>query len=190
VAVCKEALRVAEARKMTISVDLNYREKLWQYGERPTDVMPELVQYCNVVMGNLWATESLLGLQSTIKESKGRSKTELLNAAEYSMKQLQQDYPKVTTIAYTFRLENSYFSVLHHDATLMISREFYLRQTIDKVGSGDCFMGGLIYGLLNRKSPKEIIDYAAAAAIGKLQEKGDATNNRIDQVQTILNDHG
>ncbi len=184
--VCKEALLAAKAKNVIISVDLNYREKLWQYGVKPTDVMPELVQYCDVVMGNIWSVQHLLGLRSTIKESNGKSNQQLVAAGESSMQQLQQHYPNVGAMAYTFRLEENYFGMLQQGSVTTVSKIFSLKPSLDKVGSGDCFMGGLIYGLRNHTTPKETIDFAAAAAIGKLQEKGDATKNGVKQIENIL----
>jgi 2-dehydro-3-deoxygluconokinase len=61
--VCLEALQAASAKGITISVDLNYRSKLWQYGKHPQDVMPELIDYCDVIMGNIWAAETMLGIE-------------------------------------------------------------------------------------------------------------------------------
>jgi Sugar kinases, ribokinase family len=187
--VCEEALKVAQSRNMTISVDLNYREKLWQYGTKPIDVIPALVKYCQVVMGNIWSVENLLGLPSDIKESNGKTMDQLSIAAANSMKQVHHHYPNVSTIGYTFRLEKTYFGILAQGASITPSKLFSLNQVIDRVGSGDCFMSGLIYGLLHKHSPQSIIDFAVAAAIGKLYEKGDATNNKVEQIQTILSKH-
>jgi len=181
-AVCKEGLEVAAAKGLTISVDLNYRAKLWKYGKEPVEVMPELVQYCNVLMGNIWAAEILLGLQSDIKDSTGKSNDELIEEAGKSMLQLHKTYPNLTTMAYTFRLADTYFGVLQHGKDMAISKEYKLENLVDKSGSGDCFMGALIYGLYNQHQPKDIIEFAAAAAVGKMQEKGDATNQSIETV--------
>ena len=183
VAVCKEGLEAALEKKITISVDLNYRPKLWQYGKKPADVMPGLVTYCNVIMGNLWAVESLLGIPSSIKESEGKTKEELVEATGKSMLQLHKQYPKAETFAYTFRLEKEYFAILQHGPKMAISKTFEIRNVIDKAGSGDCFMGGLIYGLSNGHLPDEIINFAASAAVGKLAEKGDSTKQTIEQVK-------
>jgi 2-dehydro-3-deoxygluconokinase len=60
---CLEALEAASAKGITISVDLNYRSKLWQYGKQPQDVMAELVKHCDVIMGNIWAAEKMLGIE-------------------------------------------------------------------------------------------------------------------------------
>ena len=186
VAVCKEALEVVAAKKITISVDLNYRAKLWQYGKKPVDVMPGLVKYCNVIMGNLWAVESLLGIGSTIKESDGKTKEQLVEATGKSMLQVHKQYPKAEAFAYTFRLDKEYFGVLQHGPKMAISKTFAIENVVDKAGSGDCFMGGLIYGLINDLSPDEIINFAAAAAVGKLSEKGDSTKQTLEQVKARM----
>jgi 2-dehydro-3-deoxygluconokinase len=187
VAVCKEALEVASAKNMTISVDLNYRAKLWQYGKKPVDIMPGLVKYCNVIMGNLWAVESLLDIVSSINESEGKTKDELVGATGKSMLQLHKQFPKAEAFAYTFRLDKEYFGVLQHGPKMAVSKTFEIKNVVDKAGSGDCFMGGLIYGLSNDSPPDEIIDFAAAAAVGKLSEKGDSTRQTIEQVKKIMN---
>ncbi|HVE62145.1 MAG TPA: sugar kinase [Chitinophagaceae bacterium] len=182
-AVCLQAVKIAKGKSLTVSIDLNYRAKLWQYGKEPHEIMPEILQHCDVVMGNIWAAESLLGIASTLKESKGKTKEELIDAAGKSMKQIHISYPKVSSIAYTFRLEKSYFGLLQHGPERAISKEFLLENIIDQVGSGDCFMGGLIYGLYNQHRPKEIIDFAAAAAVSKLYIKGDATTATVEEIK-------
>lgn len=181
-AVCREALEAATEMGLTISVDLNYRNKLWQYGKQPVEIMPALLKYCHVVMGNIWAAESLLGITSTIAESKGKTKEELVEAAGKSMLQIHQQYSHVSTMAYTFRLDNSYWAVMQHGADMQISKEFVVNNVVDKVGSGDCFMAGLIYGLYKKNTAKNIIDFAAAVAVGKLQEAGDTTQQTIEKV--------
>lgn len=184
VAVCKEGLEHASKKGLTISVDLNYRSKLWKYGKMPIDVMPELLKYCHVVMGNLWAAENLLGIISPVKESTGKTKEELTVAAGKSMLQMHKQYPELTTMAYTFRLEKEYWAVLQHGTTRVVSKEFMVSDVVDKAGSGDCFMGGLIYGLRNNHSPEEIINFAASAAAGKLRETGDTTKQTIEQIKS------
>jgi 2-dehydro-3-deoxygluconokinase len=189
-AVCKEAVQAAAAKGLTISIDLNYRAKLWQYGKQPHEVMPELVQYCEVVMGNVWAAETLLGLPSTIAESRGASQEALIDAAGKSMLLLHKAYSKVTTMAYTFRLPDTYFGVLQQGPAMAVSPVFALADIVDKVGSGDCFMAGLLYGLYNGHPPQAIINFAAAAATGKMMEMGDATQQRIAVINKRLITNG
>jgi 2-dehydro-3-deoxygluconokinase len=184
--VCKEALKAAYAKGLTISVDLNYRAKLWQYGKQPAEIMPELVQYCTIIMGNIWSVETLLGLKSPIASSEGMRDADLVDAAGKSMLQLHQHYPKATSFGYTFRLEKDYWGVLQHGSEMAVSKHFKIDAIIDKVGSGDCFMAGLIYGLYNHQKTKDIINYAAAAAFGKLHEFGDATRQTVAQVKARI----
>jgi 2-dehydro-3-deoxygluconokinase len=174
--VCQEALKVATAKGLIVSVDLNYRSKLWQYGKAPQAVMPPLVNYCHVIMGNIWAAEALLGIEAPINESHGRTKEELKDAARQSMAQLQQQYPAATTFAYTFRMEETYWAVLQQHRETVISDGITIRNVVDKAGSGDCFMAGFIYGLCHQLPSQQIIHLAVTAATGKLYEKGDATH--------------
>ena len=181
-AVCLEAVEAANDLGITISVDLNYREKLWQYGKKPVDIMPELVKYCDVMMGNIWAVESLLGLASPIKESMDKSENDLIDAAAKSINEIHLTYPKVQTIAFTYRLDDKYFAVIENESETLISKTFKLFNVIDKVGSGDCFMAGLIYGLYKKHSLQQVVDFAATAAVGKLYEKGDTTKQSIEEI--------
>jgi 2-dehydro-3-deoxygluconokinase len=185
-AVCEEALKTAKALGLKISVDLNYRAKLWQYGKQPVAVMPQLVSYCDVIMGNLWAAEALLGVPSPVKDSVGKTNIELAAAAKESMQYLQTQFTQVKTMAYTFRLDNRYWAYLQHGQQQATAKELTIENVVDKVGSGDCFMAGLIYGLVNNHAADSIINFAATAAVGKLYEKGDATQQTVAQIQQRL----
>jgi 2-dehydro-3-deoxygluconokinase len=183
-AVCQEAVEAASAKGLTISVDLNYREKLWQYGKPPQTVMPDLVRLCDVIMGNPWAVESLLGIPSSIQDSGKKTQEQLKEAAKNSMLRLHKQYPRATSFAYTYRMQDHYWAILQHGADMAVSNQYRIENVIDRVGSGDCFMAGLIYGLSQQHSPQTIIDFAAAAAVGKLHEAGDATQQTIEDVES------
>ncbi|MEY4629722.1 MAG: hypothetical protein RLZZ595_2048 [Bacteroidota bacterium] len=182
-AVCAEAIQVARKKGLIISVDLNYRSKLWQYVTPPPAIMVPMVEQCDVVMGNIWSAQQLLGIDSPVQESKGLSKEELVTAGEVSMQLLQQRFPRVKQIAYTFRLEEEYFGVLHQDGITTISSSYPLEDVVDKVGSGDCFMAALIYGIVNHSSAEDIVNRAVLAAVGKMKEKGDATQQRMIDIE-------
>ncbi len=185
-AVCKEALEAATAKGLIISVDLNYRSKLWQYGKQPSEIMPDLVKYCHLIMGNIWAVESLLRIPSPLESSSGKTRQQLIEAAGKSMLELHSSFPVAQSFAFTFRLENEYWAVLQLGPEMAVSEPFLIGEVIDKVGSGDCFMAGLIYGLYNNHAASEIINFSAAAAVGKLHEVGDATQQTIQQVNEKL----
>ncbi|MBC7849933.1 MAG: sugar kinase [Chitinophagaceae bacterium] len=181
--VCLEAVKAARRLGLAVSIDLNYRAKLWQYGKAPLDIMPELMKYCTVAMGNLWAAETMLGIKSPVKTSVGASSTELRQAANTSIAAMFDRYSSLTHAAYTFRLQEEYFGVLQSKQTVVQSRIHSLGEIVDKVGSGDCFMAGLIYGLFHHYAEQQIIDFAASAAVGKLYEVGDATNQSVEMIQ-------
>src|SRR5688572_27715712 len=119
--VCEEALKEASSRNIFISVDLNYRAKLWQYGKDPLDVMPGLVKYCNLVMGNIWAVERMLGIG--LPAPLQRSKEVLISQAERTSKIIMETYAACRQVANTFRFDHD--TGLNYYATLYDGRQLY-----------------------------------------------------------------
>jgi 2-dehydro-3-deoxygluconokinase len=185
-AILEELLFAAKQQNITVSLDLNFRSKLWQYCKSPAQYMYPLMKYCDVVMGNMWAAESLLNVSSPVNDSKGKMQQELIDAAGISMRQVQEKWPQIQTIAYTFRLESSYFAVMLHDNEKTVSKELTLNNVIDKVGTGDSFMAGLIYGLGNKHQQQQMIDFAAAAAVSKFAVKGDFNTASQPVIQQMI----
>ncbi|MGX5817777.1 PfkB family carbohydrate kinase [Chitinophaga lutea] len=178
VLICKEVLEAATRRGMTISTDLNYRSKLWQYGKQPVDVMPELTKYCHVIMGNIWAANMMLGTPLDHTAIAADSKEQYLAAAEASARAIVAQFPKCDRVAFTFRFSsapthNLYYAVYWKDGQLYVSQQYETNEVVDRVGSGDSFMAGLIHANLNGYSSQETISFAAAAAYSKLFLKGD-----------------
>lgn len=193
-ALCAEALAAAHKKNITISVDLNNRALLWKYGKQPVEVMPQLVKYCNVIMGNIWAANTLLGIPLDETISSGSTQHTYLAHASQTATNIFKAFPRCTWVANTFRfdgLENNieYYASLDTVDGQSVSPVFKTNSVVEKVGSGDCFMAGLIYGISWGHTPGDIISFAAAAAFGKLQELGDATKNTVEQIQKILTTH-
>lgn len=184
VALCKEALEAASKKNITISVDLNYRSKLWKWGRSPLEVMPALVEYCDVVMGNIWAAEMMLGI--TIGKEFVRDKEGYLEQARKTSAALIARFPRCKQVANTFRLDQGnyldYFATLYGDGKLSVSDEHTASDIVDKVGSGDCFMAGLIYGNLRGLPDQGTISFAAAAAVDKMFIQGDATTSGVEDI--------
>lgn len=191
--VCLEAVKEAKKAGVKISVDLNYRSKLWKYGKEPIEIMPEIAQYCDLIMGNLWAANKLLGTSlNTDVEVNNASKEDYLSECENVSREILSKFINCRFVANTFRFDYheegiEYYTTIFTKNHLYVSPHFRLAKVVDKVGSGDCFMAGLLYGLYNEHPPQKIIDFAAAAAIGKLNEYGDATNQKKEDVNQILN---
>jgi len=183
-AVCEEALQAAQAKGITISIDLNYRAKLWKWGKEPHEVMPGLVKYCDVVMGNIWAIEKMLGIK--LAEDFNTDKDTCLRQAEKSSVEVIKKFPKCRQVANTFRLDSgdklNYYSTLYSNGKLTVSEEYTADNIIDKVGSGDCFMAGLIYGNVNGLGEKETLEFATAAAVDKMFVLGDATTSTVEDI--------
>ncbi|MEI6946018.1 sugar kinase [Paraflavisolibacter sp. H34] len=188
--VCLEAVEAAARRKITISVDLNYRSRLWKFGKKPIEIMPQLVQYCDVVMGNIWSANTLLGTTIDPQIHEKGTKQAYLDHSEATSKEIIDLFPKVKVVANTFRFDGNandilYYTTLFKDGQLYSSDEFTCKGVVDRSGSGDCFMAGIIYGLYKDLAPQELIDYATAAAFGKLQEPGDATGQDVLTVSKL-----
>ncbi len=182
--VCLEAVEAASKKGITISVDLNYRSRLWKYGKQPTDIMPQLVEYCDVVMGNIWASNTMLGTSIDENIHANKSREKYLEHSKKTSLEIMERFPKCRVVANTFRFDSGIDDVLYYTSLFMNGRqynshEFTCHGVIDRSGSGDCFMAGLIYGLYKKLEPQELIDYATAAAFGKLQERGDATGQDV-----------
>ncbi len=184
--VCLEALRIASEMNISISVDLNYREKLWRYGYEPSAIMPQLVQFCDVIMGNMWSVEKLLAIASPIVSSEGKTIEELGAASNESIAALRMQFPKAKTIAYTLRLGEYYSAIWNNGEESFYSKKHAISNAVDRVGSGDCFMGGVIYAILNNLDGQDAISFCAAAAVNKLFEKGDVTNKTIEEVRQLI----
>ncbi|RFZ94663.1 sugar kinase [Mucilaginibacter conchicola] len=187
---CEEALKAASARNIFISIDLNYRAKLWQYGKQPVEVMPQLAQYCDLVMGNIWAAEKLLGIPVLGDIHESGQKSIYLKEALRSSEDIIKAFPKCKVVANTFRFDEgngiNYYTAIYTDGGFHSSAEYHADQVTDKVGSGDCYMGGLIYGFYNELSPKETLDFATAAAFEKLFIEGDATQSTVDDILNAI----
>lgn len=173
--ICAEVLEAASKKSMIISTDLNYRSKLWQYGKTPEDIMPPLAKYCHVIMGNIWAANRMLG--TPLNEAAVENE-DYLQAARDSAADIIRHFPRCNRVAFTFRFSsapahNLYYAVYWKDGGLYISRQHETHEVIDRVGSGDSFMAGLIHANLHGYTEQETVSFAAAAAFSKLFQPGD-----------------
>ena len=187
-AACLELLEAASAKGITVSMDLNHRARLWQYGKAPVAVMPALVAHCDVVMGNIWAANALLGIPVDEQIHAKGQQADYLEHALFTSEAIQQRFPRCRVVANTFRFDTAptglrYYTTLYKDGRQYVSPEQFTTSVVDRVGSGDCFMAGLIYGLYRQHDPQAIVNFAASAAFGKLQELGDATRQTVADVE-------
>jgi 2-dehydro-3-deoxygluconokinase len=185
---CREGLEIASRKNIVISIDLNYRSVLWKNRD-PHEAMAALCSYCDVIMGNIWSAHQLLGIP--LHEGhlvQGRQETYLEHARQTSFHILKQ-FPRCKTVANTFRFDHGergieYYATLYAEAGHFFQSPVFRSQAIvDKVGTGDCFMAGLIYGMKRRWPEAQTICFAASAAFGKFMEAGDATEQDVETIQ-------
>lgn len=188
--VCEEALIAASAKNITISIDLNYRAKLWKYGKEPVDILPKLVQYCDLVMGNVWAAEKMLGIPVSETLVEEHDKSAYLQQSQISSKAIMEKFPKCKSVANTFRFDHGfgiqYYTTLYTQDELFISKEYIADQIAGKVGSGDCFMAGLIYGFCKALPAQETVDFATAAAFAKLFTESDFNTTKLEDIKQVV----
>ena len=175
--ICKEAVMEASKKGITISIDLNYRSKLWQYEKKPKEIMQSLVEHCDMIMGNIWSADNLLGISTAADIHDKKDKARYLEHATKTAENIMKNFPACKTVANTFRFDHgdgiNYYAALDINDAQFVSNEFSTNKVIDKVGSGDCFMAGLIYGIYNHLPFQQVVNFATAAAFQKLFIKGD-----------------
>ncbi|MCO6453670.1 MAG: sugar kinase [Caldilineales bacterium] len=189
-AACLEAVKVAKAHGVTVSTDLNYRAKLWKWGKKAGEVMEELVGYCDVAIGNEEDAEKVFGIHAPATDV---TSGELDAAAyEYVCAKLAERFPGLKTIAITLRgsisaSHNSWSAVLWDGDRLYFGPNYEITHIVDRVGGGDSFMGGLIYGLLTYADDKQrALDFAVAASALKHTIFGDFNLVSVAEVEKLM----
>ncbi|MCB0550434.1 MAG: sugar kinase [Phaeodactylibacter sp.] len=188
---CLEAIRAANRLGITVSTDLNYRKNLWKYGKRPEDVMPELVAGCDIILGNEEDAEKHFHIHP---EGVDVTQGESMDAGAYISvcQQLMQKFPKCKKAIITLRgsisaSHNTWAGVLYDGKTLYESPTYQITHIVDRVGGGDSFMGGLIYGLITfGEDNQKALDFAVAASCLKHTIYGDANLATVDEVEKLM----
>ena len=188
--VCLEAIKKANELGVTVSCDLNFRKNLWNYGKKAGDVMPELVAGTDVVLGNEEDAEMVLGIKPEGVDVTGGH----VEAAAYESvsKQIMARFPRVKKVITTLRgsvnaNHNSWAGVLWDGKTLFESPTYQITHIVDRVGGGDSFMGGLIYGLLTYKNDdQKALNFAVAASCLKHTIYGDFNQITVDEVEKLM----
>jgi len=152
--------------------------------------MPELVNSCELIMGNVWAAEMMLGVAVPVDIHLVGSKRNYLECSMKTSQEIIARYPNCKAVANTFRFDQgdriAYFTTLYQGEELITSQEYVATEIADKVGSGDCFMAGLICGYYNGWSAVETLEFATAAAFDKLFIKSDATTSTYSKIKKTM----
>ena len=175
--VCLEAVKAASKMGVRISCDLNYRKNLWKWGKSAGEVMPELVSYSDVIIGNEEDAEKVFGIKGEGCEAEGLT--------------LMRMFPKAKKIAITQRESlnadhNLWSAVLYDGSRLLVSRKYDITDIVDRVGGGDSFSAGLIYGILNRGDDAAALEFAVAASCLKHTIEGDFNRVTVREVESLM----
>lgn len=189
--VCREAIQTANRLGATVSCDLNYRKNLWKYGKSAAEVMPELVEGCDLILGNEEDADKVFGIKPEgfdVTATQGK-----VNAAEFESvcRQLMARFPRAKKVVITLRgainaNHNTWGGVLFDGNRLYQSPRYDITHIVDRVGGGDSFMGGLIYGLLTYADDQQALDFAAAASCLKHTIYGDYNQVSVQEVETLM----
>ncbi len=192
--VCLEALKVANKKGITVSTDLNYRKNLWKYGKKAGEVMPALVECCDIILGNEEDAEKVFGIKP---EGVDVSKGHVEGAAFESVgKQLMAKFPRAKKVIITLRGSisadhNSWSGVLWDGKKLFQAPVYQITDIVDRVGGGDSFMGGLIYGLLTYPTDDQsALNFAVAASCLKHTIHGDFNQVTVPEVEALMKGDG
>ena len=187
-----EAVQAANARGVSVSCDLNYRKNLWKYGVSAPEVMRELVQYADVAIGNEEDCQKSLGIGADVAVESGT-----LDAEQYRAltERVLARYPNLKSVALTLRSSvsadiNGWQACLNDGKQFYLSRRYEIRDIVDRVGGGDSFAGGLIYGLHAYGAPQKALEFAAAASCLKHSVIGDFNRVSVQDVEKLMGGDG
>lgn len=188
--VCLEAIKRANDLGITVSTDLNYRKKLWKYGKSPAEVMPALVEGCDIILGNEEDAEKHFDIHP---EGVDVTQGDSVDAQSYLSvcQQLMERFPRCKKVIVTLRgsisaSHNSWSGVLYNGTDLLTTRTYQITHIVDRVGGGDSFMGGLIYGLKTYQEDQKALDFAVAASCLKHTIYGDANLATKEEVEKLM----
>ena len=189
-----EAAKTAKEMGLHVSCDLNYRKNLWKYGKTADQVMTELVKYVDTVIANEEDFQKSLLLKA---ESAGAVEEGELNIEQYkAIAKLAMDtYPNVKRVTITLRESksadvNGWAACLNDRDNFYVSKRYLISDIIDRVGGGDSFAGGLIYGLNNCKDHADALEFAVAASCLKHSIPGDFNRVSVDEVLKLAQGDG
>jgi 2-dehydro-3-deoxygluconokinase len=193
-ATCLEGIKMANKLGVTVSTDLNFRKNLWKYGKTASEVMPELVAGCDVILGNEEDAEKVFHIQPEgVDVTAGH-----VEAAAYESvcRQLVKRFPRAKKVIITLRgsinaNHNTWAGTLFNGEQIFFSPQYDITHIVDRVGGGDSFMGGLICGLLTYPDDdQQALNFAVAASCLKHTIYGDFNLITVDEVKNLMKGDG
>ena len=187
-----QAVKEAKKRNITVSCDLNFRKNLWKYGVEAKTVMSEMTKYTDVVIANEEDCQKSLGLTIDVDVAEGSLDTSKYEALTQKVMEV---YPNVKKVAVTLREShsadhNGWAACIYNGEEFYVSRHYEIRDIVDRVGGGDSFGAGLLYGLRTYDSDKKALEFAVAASCLKHSIPGDFNRVTVKEVETLMGGDG
>ena len=187
-----EAMKAAKAAGATVSIDLNYRKKLWNYGKKAPEVMRELVKYADVIIANEEDIQKCLGIEADSDVTSGKLDTDVYKEL---CDKVKKEFPNIKTIAVTLRESksadhNGWSAALSGKTGFYLSRHYEITDIIDRVGGGDSFAAGIIYALSHFEDEQYCINFAVASSCLKHSISGDFNLARLSEVKALCEGDG
>jgi len=187
-----ESVQKARGKGITVSCDLNYRKNLWKWGKPAASVMRELVKYVDIAIANEEDCQEALGIHVDVDVHSGA-----LDRQQYQRltEKVLGEFSNLKAIAITLResksaSHNGWSACLHDGKEFLTSRHYDITHIVDRVGGGDCFAGGLIYGMQTLASHQEALEFAVAASCLKHSIAGDFNRTTAEEVRALLKGGG
>ena len=188
---CLKAIKVANELGVTVSCDINYRGNLWKYGKSALEVMPQMVAGSDIILGNEEDCEKVFGIKT--KEFDADNTHGVIDQSSFLSvcQQMMELFPRCKKMVVTLRgainaNQNTWSGVLYNGDELLISKRYDITDIVDRVGGGDSFMGGLIFGLLHYKDDCKALEFATAASCLKHTLKGDYNWMTVQEVENLM----
>ncbi len=178
--VCLEAVQAARKNGIKISGDINYRRNLWQYGKSARDIMPSLIELTDIIVAGATDIDNCVGIS-------GKSFEEACAATI-------KKYPNVKMITTTERVSvssshNQISGMLFDGKKMLTSKRYDLTHIVDRVGSGDAYMAGMVYGLLKKSDHQQALEFATAACAWKHSIEGDVNLASVEEIENLVSGH-
>jgi len=183
-----DAARRAREKGITVSCDYNYRKNLWKYGKSAPDVMRELVRHVHVGIANEEDCQEALGIELDVDVASGSLATDRYRALAA---RVLEEFPNLDKQVITLREShsadrNGWSAVLHNGKDFLVSRRYDITDIVDRVGAGDSFGAGLIYGLHAYGDDARALEFAAAASCLKHSILGDFNRVSVSDVEALV----
>ena len=188
---CLKAIKTANELGVTVSCDINYRGNLWKYGKTAAEVMPEMVAGSDIILGNEEDCEKVFGIKPKDFDATKTNGTVDQSSFLSVCQQMMERFPRCKKMVVTLRgainaNHNTWGGVLYNGKELIESRRYDITDIVDRVGGGDSFMGGLIFGLLHYQDDHKALEFATAASCLKHTLKGDYNWVTRGEVENLM----